>query len=595
MTSMRSGFRPQFQAIRPARLLPALLLAACQGPAAEEAAPPPPVEPEEPAAPAVQETDPLELAREALAAGDWNTALNRIEDARGEHGEEAGYWLLYGDTLLSFVAAEIATGQAHPGVIEGSFLDADHAFGRAAELAPGDWRAPYGQVRGRRASGAFEGAWEAAEATLALQPAEQAAPEVLVELGRAGLALTIERLQAEAGIPRAARVAESLLEDAAQAGSEEAPLVLSDLLAWQNHREDARAVLVARLVQAPRDTAAIERLKNLHGADAAGLALDLERVRHEQPGDAFLLWYLGEARYRHHLAMVAAGDFLQAYEAVDRAEECFLQSMALEEGFASSCADWLFLVRNARGWALWNEGRVDDAGQAFLASLDAAPERLEAEPGPGSLRLGIEAVMGHYFARERDMVKARAFLRRVVARHDAEAMWWNNLGLACRDIAEPRARPLVARGEMPEGELLDMLEESWDAYSRAVELAPDDPNIVNDHALIAVYYLDHDLEVAEAGLRHAIEVGTAAIASVDREADPETWQRMDMAIGDAWENLAYLDLVRFARPDRAPDFLEQSSQHYPWENRGGVQMLRQLLDRLQAAESGDTSSDGTDN
>ncbi len=591
MTRMRLGFRPEFPANRLRPLLPALLLAACQAPDPAEADPGPPAQQESapPAAP-----DELELARQAVAEGDYHRALNRIEDAREDHGEDPAYWMYYGDTLLAFVEQQIATGQAHPGVIEGSFLDADHAYARAAELDPAAWEPAYGQARGRRRSGDFAGSWEAAASVWERIQGQDVDPAVLLELGRAGLGLTAERVQAGQGVPRAARLAEQILEAARAAGAGEATVVLSDLLAWQDLREDARRVLVEGLSLQPRDQTALDRLKNLDSADPAALVNDLELVRREQPGDAYLLWFLGEARYLQHLNAIASGDFLIGYEAIDRAEECFLQSMALEEGFASSCADWLFLVRNARGWALWNEGRVDDAAQAFLASLEAAPERLEPEPSQGSLRLGIEAVLGHYFARSRDMVKARAFLRRVTAWHDQEAMWWNNLGLACRDIAEPQVR----RGAELEDELLELFEESWTAYSRAVELAPDDPNIVNDRALIAVYYLDHDLELAERELRRAIEVGSAAIQDVDREAEPEAWQRMDMAIGDAWENLAYLDLVRYQRIDRAPGFLEQSSQHFPWENRGGVQMLRGVLAELQAAEGGqapETEAADTDN
>ncbi|RMH02104.1 MAG: hypothetical protein D6702_09590 [Planctomycetota bacterium] len=575
---MRSGFRPDFRAVR---LLFFLLLAlgpsaGCVGPeGGEEPSPQEALVP----APAEEEPDLLAQARAALAAGDTNRALNRIEDSLPDHRDDAAVWQLYGDTLLRFVDESIAAGKADPGVVEGCLYDAEHAFDRVLELQPGSFAAAAGRVRALAARGEAEAAWQAVEAALPLAGDELDPVQARI-FGRAGLALTAARVQAGAGVPAAARRAEELLGVAVAAGVEGAVLDLSDLLAWEGLREDARRVLVEHLCARPRDAAAIDRLKNLDAADPAILAADLERVRSRRPDDGFLLWYLGEARFRQQQAAVAAGDFLAAYEAIDRAEECFLQSQALEPDFAASCQEWLFLVRNARGWALWNEGRVDDAAQAFLASLEAAPERLEPEPKPASLRLGIEAVMGHYFARERDMAKARAFLRRVTALHDGEAMWWNNLGLACRDLAEPRARG----GEPVEGELLELFEESWAAYTRAVELAPDDPNIVNDRALIAVYYLDHDLDLAESELHRAIELGTRALAGIDREADPEAWQRVDMAIGDAWENLAYLDLMRRRRTDRAEHYLEQSSQHYPWQDRGGVKMLRGVLERLRAGD-----------
>ena len=147
MTPMLSGFRPEFRANRLWPLLPAALLAACQAPDQPvEEAELPVVE-----LPAESEPDPLELAREALAAGDTSRALNRIEDALPDHDQEASIWLLYGDTLLRFTEEEIASGRADPGVIEGCFADAGNAFQRARELEPGAWTPLYGLARARRA------------------------------------------------------------------------------------------------------------------------------------------------------------------------------------------------------------------------------------------------------------------------------------------------------------------------------------------------------------------------------------------------------------------------------------------------------------
>jgi tetratricopeptide (TPR) repeat protein len=161
-------------------------------------------------------------------------------------------------------------------------------------------------------------------------------------------------------------------------------------------------------------------------------------------------------------------------------------------------------------------------------------------------------------------------------------MWFNNLGLATRDLAEPRIRRDFGVGKaLPEGELKDLIDEAWEAYSRAVELAPNDPNILNDHALLAVYYLDHSLELADRELRRAIELGEERLSEIDKEAEYEVWRRTDMSVGDAWENLAFLEIMRYHRVVRAPEYLENSSLHWPFERRNGVEMLRREMKKLQ--------------
>ena len=54
-------------------------------------------------------------------------------------------------------------------------------------------------------------------------------------------------------------------------------------------------------------------------------------------------------------------------------------------------------------------------------------------------------------------------------------------------------------------------------------------------------------------------------------------QDLDEAIGDAWENLAYLDVIRRQRVDRAETYLQKSSSHYPYDQRSGVLRIRQAM------------------
>ena len=581
------GNRPSGRTRRLVAALAALVLAgsACQSPAADE----PEAQPDEsvaarPSMEPEEATAPLELARQEIAAGDLNRALLLLDEARAAFDQDPGFWLLYGDTTLAFVEERIAQGESDIALIDGLYRDAASAFRRAGDLQPGSTEAGLGLARALRASGDFSGAFEAASRALEGSDPdreggawESADVGLLLEQGRAGLAMTIESVQAGQPVPAASRKAEAGLRAALDAGSSEAVVPLSDLYAWQGLQTDARDVLVAALGEDPESSEYLGRLKNLGQADPRGYANDLELVRSAVPGNATVLWYLGEARFLAHLQARQTRDFTLAYESLDRAEESFLASMSREPSFTDSSQTWLHLVRTARGWTLREEGRVDDAAQAFLAALDADPARLEAEAGPGTLRLGIDAIVADHF-RSQDLAKVVSFLTRVTALHESSADWWNNLGFACRD----RGVQLLQRGEAEAA--LALFEQSWSAYGRAVALAPSDARLVNDRALIAVYYLDEHHDLAEQELHRAIEVGQAQLDALPADVDPAVRQSLDEAVGDAWENLAYLDVIRRQRGDRAPRFLAESVQHFPFEDRLGVRRIQEALERLAAPQ-----------
>ncbi len=566
----------------PALLLPFLALGApsCSSPPAEK-----PVDPIPPSLSEEPEPAPpdLQIVREFLAQGELLQALNSLDDLRGKHKEDAKYWFLLGTTNLDFLGVRLAQGESDGLLIQSLLEDANRSFDLALQLAPEMWAALVGKAQALRLAGDFEGAWAAASAARFAAGEDGLQPQDQLECGRAGLALTIEHIQANQGSPAAAVEATAMLRTAADAGLNEATIALADLQAWQGLPEEAAATLKDALSEDPQFPLALDRLKNVRSGSTAALARDLEWVRSRRPSDGLVLWHLGDARWQEQIAARQAGDFLAAYEALDRAEECFLQARQFRPDFAKSCADWLHLVRTARGWALWEEGRPGDAAQAYHAALKSNPARLETDPSPFSLRLGIESYLGHCFS-NRKFAEARTFLRRVLTLHESDAMWWNNLGLACRDIFEPAVR----RGlrSIEEEEVLAMFEESWEAYARAALLAPEDPNILNDGALIAVYYFDPDgprMAQAEKLLARAIAAGEARLQTLQPAEEPEVWRRTDMAVGDAWENFAYLEVMRREITEgEAEEHMARSAKHWPFGRRDGLPPIRKRLQELRA-------------
>ena len=113
-------------------------------------------------------------------------------------------------------------------------------------------------------------------------------------------------------------------------------------------------------------------------------------------------------------------------------------------------------------------------------------------------------------------------------------------------------------------------------------MAPTDARLVNDHALIAVYYLDEHWDEAEQELHRAIRLGTQQLSEMGDDVPDKERQNLDEAVGDAWENLAYLDVMRRKKTDRAESFLSESLKHFPYENRNGVILIRKSLEQLRS-------------
>jgi tetratricopeptide (TPR) repeat protein len=578
MPWMTASFRPSLVNMGShfrffALLGPLLSLASCSQ--WTESAPEPPPEP-----PLVVETQgPTldELQTMATGSGaDLNAALNAIDRASDRFAHEVPYWLLFGNTSLSFAREQMSRDQTD--ALDVMYNDAEFAFQRAVELAPDQADGWWGLIYSRRMLGDFEGAWTACEALLTLADSQEFAPYIHEEIGRAGLALVIEAVNAGVPLPAAASPAEGQFQLAMEAGLDTATVGWSDLLAWQSRQPEAIEVLVKGLISNPENQAAADRLKNLaHGETLVGA---WDRIGRSHPDHALVQWRLGESLWNLYWNQRQAADYPAAHEALNRAEDSFLKAMAFEASFRASCQDWLHLVRTGHGWLYWLENRVDDAANAFLAALEADPDRLEATNEAETLRLGIYSVEGYYFQNDR-LDKVRTFHARLFKTHRDNPDWTNNYAFACRDLAVLRAQ----QGQPEQARMI--FEESWRAYTRTVELAPTDARLVNDRALIAVYYLEDHWDEAEQELHRAIQLGTSQLAQMAQDVPERERRDLDEAVGDAWENLAYLDVMRRQRVDRAAEFLAQAVQHFPFENRRGVIAIRAEIDKLTSENPDD--------
>lgn len=579
---MTRSFRPSFVNMGSQFLLASLViaLAACQGPSKKD-----PISTTgngltdgnsgligqetaaESSGPSLQDLRDLAANRE-----DLDRALTAMDKASEVLDREPDFWELFGQTSLDFAAVEQARGRTD--ALEIMYNDAEYAFRRLRELEPTRASGFLGHIYSLRMGGYFDQAWQASRDAVEWGQSHDMTLDLAEEIGRAGLAVVIEALQAGESVPAAAEVAETQLEFAISGGRQSATVPLADLLAWQGRSEASREILIQALITNPGNDVAAGRLKNQ--APGEILSVAWLRIGRSHPDNPLVQWRLGEALWAKYWVHRNQQDYLLAHEALNRAEDSFLNAMALEQSYQATCQEWLHLIRTARGWVYWLQNLLDDAATAFLVALEADPDRLEAEPSQESLRLGIYSVEGYFF-QEMRLDKVRAFHARLFKTYQDNPDWTNNYAFACRDLGVMKAQ----EGEMEDAKLL--FEESWTAYSRTVELSPDDTRLVNDRALISVYYLDEHWEEAERELHRAIQLGTQEQLQMPADVPQPERQNLDEAIGDAWENLAYLDVVRRQRTDRAEKYLAEAVKHYPFENRGGVQLIRQALEQLRDA------------
>ena len=526
---------------------------------------------------------------EAAQLGDFDRALLLLENIEAEWSNDARWQNLYSQFSILLFETGLRDGGLDATVMDGLLVDAADA----ARLALADKEVLITRItltKALRLAGDTTGAvLESAPLQLSLinGSQEQTRLAALSELGQIALAVTAEAVRGNLPMPRFHEtVVQSLREAmldigaATMAPSADLAIVLSDLHAWAGRTRAAREVLIAALIAQPESASLHARLKRLGGLDTMDTAKAMELVLLAQPTNALVLWRTGEARYYEARTRRASADFILAFEALDRAEDCFQQAMAQNPDFETSCRTWLHIVRTQRGWCWREDGEVDKAAEAFLTALAADKSQLEPESKPETLRLGIDAIVWDYFTAgggndrrpslER-LADGKAFLERVLAVHDQNPSWFNNLGFACRDLgtaAEAEGRASAAR---------EYFEQSWAAYGKCVNLANDDVRLINDRALIAVYYLGREWVTAESELHRAIGLGEQQLAAMGDDVSEETRRLLSEAVGDAWENLAYHDLHNLSRVDRVEKFLSESVRHYPFKRRDGVARLRELL------------------
>lgn len=575
---------------QPRFLLPtlALILTACAGPSTDR----PADAPDATTGAATDEADAIEehvkAARTAFEAGDPGAALAEVDRGLELAPGRQDLLLARADGLV-LLARQLIAEQANGLFVISSFEDAVRAYD-ACEPTP---RVLLGKSHALAQLGRGVEAWTVANEARALADRtgerfwsplvgqEDADAEAIVaEAAYLGFA---ERADGRAADDPAAPTYDeafatyanyvALRRDDATAWSTLANLHLYRSVQTDDVADTRRALDAVRsgLEHLPDDPTLLPRLVELSarvgGARGAAEATAAYADRYPLSAAgrfnaAKALFDLGIAEFP--VAGAEAGAVETARARFERVDQWFARVVDIEaeteaaEGWGSSAQGWRAVARIARGWVDYWAGENDGAERWFLAANEVFPRGIEWSI-EGLLQSGIQGLyaLSTRAAEAGDLVEAARLADRITELVPHDGDFANNAGFLNRDLAvaielEGRAA-LEAGDEARAAELFEtalrVMERSAAAYDRAAELLPDDVRVVNDAALVHVYYLHDDLERSEERLMHSVRQGEEQLAAL--APDDPAFPVLAEAWGDAHENLGVLWLEHESDPESA--------------------------------------------
>jgi len=233
----------------------------------------------------------------------------------------------------------------------------------------------------------------------------------------------------------------------------------------------------------------------------------------EDPRGVALFWWLGYSR-------LELGNYAGA-------EEAFLVTLDKD----AEANSWFYLAM-ARYLRQKNEGAIEALARGWDANPAAILTEMKLDPENHIARLEVLTGWAHAEGHLLDCallseICAEAAL--TTARH------WHNTGIFLR---EELKRIDEDAEQLEEEQLAELRQRALSAHMRALALAPDDPQVLNDTAVVMHYYMKEDLPVALGLYEHAIEM---AAKRLDEEGLADTERvRIEAARDDAVKNRASL-------------------------------------------------------
>jgi tetratricopeptide (TPR) repeat protein len=454
--------------------------------------------------------------RTALALGHVNDVLNELDKliGAGQKGLDMDY--LYGMAFATKARGYITENVAGA-TIKMSFLDAVSYLDKVTSADAVKYHDAFLPLA--------EAAWyvqelglgrKAAEKALELAPADADAALMLgkIALSQFGTIWNDEALREEKKAEadahwEAARVA---FEKAAASFGEpkdkiaaatagEIQLQLAQCLAWKKKDEAAKAYGAA-MGFAP-GAVNFQSVLGVLGGEKFLPAMELGAKNYatkwgaEDNGDATLVWWLGYARFDQ--------------KQYAPAEEAFQTVLKKQSDVYNS---WFFIALSR-----YHQQKFEEAIAALRKNFELDPVNLVASisASPGYNLPIVEYLAGWLKGKDRNL--DAAYLTEIIcAAAPEEARFWNNLGLFYRDAGDQLAQKKGA-DDKTKAKAQELWEKSLVAYEKALSRSPEDPNYLNDLAVILHYNLHRDLERAKALYEKAYANATKELERKDLSAD----------------------------------------------------------------------------
>ena len=387
-------------------------------------------------------------------------------------------------------------------------------------------------------------------------------------------------------------------------------LQLSSLLEWEGQIPEGRDVLRNALSLRPGDDSLHSNHARL-SRSIGGFEEVVSAYAHflkEHPDSALGHWYYAVDSFELALAGVDAGADTSA--SFSSAEAAFRACRTLEGSYEQSCLGYEVMCRAGVGLAKFKAGDVGEAQRAFLSMEQVFKGGLawSIEGRMSSGLVYLDYVVGHHFKRQEDdtlpteerrasLLEAASLASFLHGYAPGDGRRANDAGFLNRDAgvsleqeAQRVLRASMTANDDPElakraGALFALarghMNASVDAYTVAALLQPEDARVVNDTGLILTYYLQRDLDKAAGFHLEAVKVGRAQLEKIsagEAEEDPD----VITAVGDAYQNLGYLELTMRGASGAAREWFKQCVDFDPVGRELIEQVLLPLCDLLEA-------------
>ncbi|MAW61232.1 MAG: hypothetical protein CMJ94_10405 [Planctomycetes bacterium] len=468
----------------------------------------------------------LTEAKAQAERGQFAAAVTTLEDAGALDSKNADALTALGTYMLRNTEAQIAAGTLRGLAINDGFLQAGYVLEEAAQLGGAPIGAFENWSEALLNGGDKRNALRAAEAAIDKFPKD---PRGLMQRGRVLVAMANDSTEVSDKVDAFDQaIADYRAAMKLDKKDTAACLKLGETLILASYADpeggkpaEARKEAAQAWQEAlDRNAAAVDlstMCQWLHG-EAVPLLQKLDKSKGK---DATMAWYMGFAEYngqprdweevRKHFekALELSPEmynchFFLAQGAFDRGAQ--LQAENNNEMSQASRNAYLY---SAIQWGKYLETQGPVHRNATLAAADGGASAI------ATLKWIAGQAVGS--GRFEPAIQISKWITETTP-NDVEA--WNNLAFLYRDSGQA--------------------EKSLAAYAKSAELAPEDPQVLNDWAVIYHYYLKTEDEKAKGLYRKAIELAEEILAD-DTGLSTDDKQRIQIGLRDARNNLRKLE------------------------------------------------------